>query len=462
VGPPSDLMWLRLATIRNGALVGIQDIDKNGKAGRDSSTVRVDSLGKVHIGYFQYGEVYGECPMYATDASGSWVLTQLNPLNSGGSWGNMAYGTPTLALDVRDNPSMLYARQGDTGMRYAVKGGSGWTWDEIVTSGGGGYRVDDPCLVLDSRGNPMMAYRGHDNNQIYFTAAVTPTVASLAPASKPVGGAAFTLTVFGTNFLSTSAVLWNGSARTTSYLSATQLTAQIIVGDIASSGQISVTVSNPAPSLGVSNSKTFGVQAPASIVYVDGSYTPESCGVHTWGYDAFTNIQAGASAAAIGGTIYVAAGTYAGNITINKSLILIGDPGDATAGPGPNAPVIDGGSLPGSGFFIANGVSGVTIKGFEIRNFTSDDTGIGNGISAWEAGTTNVTPSRTTTSTISAGTESWSETITSWAVTQIGRSRPTSSRRSKPTGSNSPIQKTRTSRTTSSTPRLPRIRPPAS
>ena len=44
-----------------------------------------------------------------------------------------------------------------------------------------------------------------------------------------------------------------------------------------------------------------------------------------------------------GGTVYVAAGTYATNIKVIKSLTILGDPGDAAAGPGPNAPVIDGG-----------------------------------------------------------------------------------------------------------------------
>ena len=92
-----------------------------------------------------------------------------------------------------------------------------------------------------------------------------------------------------------------------------------------------------------------------------------------------------------GGTIYVAAGTYAGNITVNKSVALLGDPGDASPGPGVNAPVIDGGSAPGDAFLLANGVSNVTIQGFEIRNFTSNDTGIGNGVSAWVGSTSNIT-----------------------------------------------------------------------
>ncbi|MBV5323315.1 right-handed parallel beta-helix repeat-containing protein, partial [bacterium] len=54
--------------------------------------------------------------------------------------------------------------------------------------------------------------------------------------------------------------------------------------------------------------------------------------------------------------------------------------------------MIDGGSAPGDAFLLANGVSNVTIQGFEMRNFTSPLlNGIGNGISAWEASTSNIT-----------------------------------------------------------------------
>jgi parallel beta-helix repeat protein len=93
-----------------------------------------------------------------------------------------------------------------------------------------------------------------------------------------------------------------------------------------------------------------------------------------------------------GGTVNVAAGTYDGNITINKSLTLVGDPGNTDPGPGTNVAIVDGGSAPGDAFLIANGVTNVTIKGFEMRNFTSPlMNGIGNGISAWEASTSNIT-----------------------------------------------------------------------
>jgi len=106
-----------------------------------------------------------------------------------------------------------------------------------------------------------------------------------------------------------------------------------------------------------------------------------------------STIQDAINSAASGDTIKVHPhpdGTYTGNININKSLTLIGDPGDATPGPGQNAPVIDGDNSPGDAFKIANGVSDVSIKGFEMRNFASNANGIGNGVSAWVTSTSNI------------------------------------------------------------------------
>jgi hypothetical protein len=130
--------------------------------------------------------------------------------------------------------------------------------------------------------------------------------------------------------------------------------------------------------------------APTSV-FVDDDFTDGSAGGHTFGYDAFATIQDGINGVAVGGTVNVAAGNYDGQNKILKSVTLLGDPGDASAGPGTNAPVVDGGGNPGDAFLIENGVSNVVIQGFVMSNFTSDSSGIGNGISAWEASTSNIT-----------------------------------------------------------------------
>jgi photosystem II stability/assembly factor-like uncharacterized protein len=86
-----------------------------------------------------------------------------------------------------------------------------------------------------------------------------PTATSLSPSSAIAGGASFTLTVNGTNFVSTSTVNWNGSARTTTFVSATQVKATINASDIAMAGTANVSVSNPTPAGGTSGNLSFAI-----------------------------------------------------------------------------------------------------------------------------------------------------------------------------------------------------------
>ena len=74
-----------------------------------------------------------------------------------------------------------------------------------------------------------------------------PTPEWLLPSSAAPGGPARTITVNGEGFTTTSTVLWNNSARDTTFVSETQLQAAITPADIAAAGTAQITVSNPAP-----------------------------------------------------------------------------------------------------------------------------------------------------------------------------------------------------------------------
>jgi alpha-D-ribose 1-methylphosphonate 5-triphosphate synthase subunit PhnH len=86
-----------------------------------------------------------------------------------------------------------------------------------------------------------------------------PTATGLSPSDAVVGGAAFTLTVSGSNFLEESVVRWNGTARPTTFVSDTLVTAAIGVTDIATMGSAAVTVFNPGPGGGNSNALAFAI-----------------------------------------------------------------------------------------------------------------------------------------------------------------------------------------------------------
>jgi len=100
------------------------------------------------------------------------------------------------------------------------------------------------------------------SNAVTFTIAAPPTITSLSPATAVAGGAAFTLTVNGTGFVSGDAVLWKGVALTTTFVSATKLTAAVPAANIAAAGSAAVTVK--APTTQTSAAATFTITAPVA------------------------------------------------------------------------------------------------------------------------------------------------------------------------------------------------------
>ena len=105
---------------------------------------------------------------------------------------------------------------------------------------------------------------GTSNVQAFTINNPAPTETSLSPTSATAGGAAFTLTVNGTGFVSTSVVKFNGAAKTTTFVGATQLTAAITAADIATAGTATVTITNPAPGGGTSGNLSFTINAASA------------------------------------------------------------------------------------------------------------------------------------------------------------------------------------------------------
>jgi predicted dienelactone hydrolase len=94
----------------------------------------------------------------------------------------------------------------------------------------------------------------------------------LVPDAISPGGAAFTLTVNGTGFVSGSVVNWNGSPRATRFVSSSQVTAAILTSDIKKAHMAAVTVVNPAPGGGDSNTVLFPIALSTSIAMSESNY----------------------------------------------------------------------------------------------------------------------------------------------------------------------------------------------
>ena len=86
-----------------------------------------------------------------------------------------------------------------------------------------------------------------------------PALTSLSPSSAYLNSAGFTLTVNGSGFVSGAVAYWDNIALTTSYISSTQLTAQVPASDLTSSYSDWVYVTNPSG--GASGSLSFYVVA---------------------------------------------------------------------------------------------------------------------------------------------------------------------------------------------------------
>jgi len=101
------------------------------------------------------------------------------------------------------------------------------------------------------------------------TPQVIPTLTAIAPSSTVVGASAITLALYGSNFENGATVQWNGTTLSSSWVSATNMTATIPASDIVSVGSATVTVTNPSPGGGTSAAQTFTISAaPAATTWV--------------------------------------------------------------------------------------------------------------------------------------------------------------------------------------------------
>jgi len=136
----------------------------------------------------------------------------------------------------------------------------------LSACGGGGGTSQSPINHPASSGsspNPQPVSSGSSTNLV-------PTISALSPSCAPAGeqfvdAVDNQLTVVGSNFVAGSVVRWNGSDRPTTSDGGINglITAQISASDITAAGTAVVTVFNPAPGGGSSNSLTFTITTGA-------------------------------------------------------------------------------------------------------------------------------------------------------------------------------------------------------
>ena len=185
-----------------------------------------------------------------------------------------------------------------------------------------------------------------------------PSISGLSPASATVGAAAQTLTINGTNFLSTSTATYNDMAHTTTFVSATELTIQLSATDQMTAGNYPVVVTNPAPGGGSSTAVNFTVNNPVPMI---SGLSPASAAA-----------GAAAQTLTINGTNFLSASTVTYNnmahtatfVSATKLKIQLSATDQMTAG---NYPVVVTNPAPGGGSspavnFVVSSTSSVSIS----------------------------------------------------------------------------------------------------
>lgn len=118
--------------------------------------------------------------------------------------------------------------------------------------------VPAAAIATPGAASVTVTQNGQTSNTAIFTITnPVPVLKSISPASKDAGGPAFTLIAKGACFLNGSTLTWNGTALTTTFVSATQLKAGVPAALTASPGTAKVSVSTPSPGGGASVAKPF-------------------------------------------------------------------------------------------------------------------------------------------------------------------------------------------------------------
>jgi hypothetical protein len=285
----------RITSINPDAVVagsGAQTLVLNGSGFTANSVVRFNGS-EVTTVYITASQLSAQLPASAIVTGGVFPVTVFNPAPGGGTSSAFSF-TVTNPAPVAVQLLPNGAAAGSPSFALTVLGTGftpasvvRWNGQDRLTTFGGQTQLTAVINMIDVAqiGTAQItvftpAPGGGTSNALVFNIKdepnPVPTLATLNPDKAFAGGAPFTLTITGTDFVAGSRVLWNGEARPTAYLSATQIAAQVTAADIANAATVSITVNNPAPGGGTSNALPFGIVPPPNPTPVIGSLAPNA------------------------------------------------------------------------------------------------------------------------------------------------------------------------------------------
>ena len=163
-----------------------------------------------------------------------------------------------------------------TGLRLVSREVSGTMRLTSLTASATTYPITSGAISItgNSGGNSFQFFNWKfepvksNRDEVIVTVKPNPTISSISPNTKVIGSPNFTLTVTGTNFVSGESVIrWNGVNRTTTFVSATELTSTITAAEIATAGTLNVSVYNTC-NLTNSSNQIFTITCTAPIANI--------------------------------------------------------------------------------------------------------------------------------------------------------------------------------------------------
>ena len=166
-------------------------------------------------------------------------------------------------------PNLVFA--GSAGFQLAVTG-AGFDSSSVVQWNG----ANQPTTFISSTqltatigdqlvaqaGTPtigVVSPQGSSTTTVLTVVNTAPQLTAMSPSVVAAGSAPLLLTLSGQYFLSSTTIRWNGAERPTTFVSNTQLQAQISANDLTTPGDIAVTAFTPAPGGGQSQALTFRI-----------------------------------------------------------------------------------------------------------------------------------------------------------------------------------------------------------
>jgi hypothetical protein len=198
---------------------------------------------------------FGSCNNSAVICDGKGhIFKSVNATSGTATWVDVTGNLPDIPVNALvidpDDPAKntLYAGT-DIGAFFTIDGGT--TWSPLGSSNS----MPNAQILSLTLHNPSRTLRAATHGRGVWDLNLGPgastaafRISAISPLSTTAPGAAFTLSVTGAGFTATSVVLWNGSARTTTFNSATSLSASITAADVAAGAVIPISVQDRANS----------------------------------------------------------------------------------------------------------------------------------------------------------------------------------------------------------------------